>query len=517
MKLRRWQRLHSKAVAASGVSVKCEFLHSKYNIYAPASDKEGRVHHDDKCELIVLKLIPKNAGLPEFWFRSDKHGNALDVDAYINGGKWRVDEWLGEKDGYKGHHTVPNEQKFSFYADVIFNHKDIFRATVNIDKLFRQDYSVRKSMISGTWPTKKLGDIIELKYGKGISRHERDENGDVPIYGANGVLGRASKALASGEAIIIGRKGSAGELTRVAGRFWPSDVTYYVYGNEKINLDYLFHFLKSQNLTRLAVGVKPGINRNRVYELEIPLPPIEEQKKIADRLEKQFAKIDEVARLRAVNEEHTAALLPVVLCEIFSSHEWVEKELGEICKIQSGGTPSKAVREYWEGGDVPWLRSEACKDVPVNHADKFITRAGLENSSARLFKPRTTLIALVGATIGRTGFLTFESSTNQNIAGLYPNDEKQLLPEFLFLAVKNLYPAFLHIGKGKFKMANLSFVKSLKIPLPPLDEQKRIVNKLDATTKKICSLRDLQAKQSADLKALKQSILHEAFSGKMES
>src|SRR3990167_3297802 len=147
-----------------------------------------------------------------------------------------------------------------------------------------------------SWSTKKLGDVIELHYGKGIARHDRKSNGKYPIYGANGELGRTDKYFIEGEAIIVGRKGSAGEVIRVSGKFWPSDVTYYVFGNKKIDLNFLFYFFRHTNLTKFAVGVKPGINRNRVYELQIPLPPLPTQKKIVAKLEALLGKIKEAKR-----------------------------------------------------------------------------------------------------------------------------------------------------------------------------------------------------------------------------
>src|SRR6266404_5769031 len=123
-----------------------------------------------------------------------------------------------------------------------------------------------------TWPTKKLGEVIELNYGKGISVEFRKSNGKYPIFGANGEMDRTDKYLVEGEAIIIGRKGSVGELVRVSGKFWPSDVTYYVLGNKKISIDFLFYLLQSLNLKQFATGIKPGINRNRIYDVEITLP-----------------------------------------------------------------------------------------------------------------------------------------------------------------------------------------------------------------------------------------------------
>jgi len=170
-----------------------------------------------------------------------------------------------------------------------------------------------------TWHTKKLGEVIELHYGKGIPRHDRKPHGKYPIYGANGELGRTDKYLVDGEAIIVGRKGSAGEITRVSGRFWPADVTYYVFGNEKVDVDFLFYVFKRLNLKQLATGIKPGVNRNKVYKLEISLPPIEIQKKIVEKIEGLFAKIDEAKRLNAEVAEKLKALSASILDQAFKN------------------------------------------------------------------------------------------------------------------------------------------------------------------------------------------------------
>lgn len=123
------------------------------------------------------------------------------------------------------------------------------------------------------------------------------------------------------------------------------------------------------------------------------------------------------------------------------------KKLGDICEIKSGGTPSKDKAEYWQAGLIPWLKSEVCKNGVVAQAKDFITQEGFDNSSVKWLKAGSTLIALVGGTIGRTAFLTFEATTNQNIAGLYPKDTNELLPGFLFHICQGLYSDFLSLGE----------------------------------------------------------------------
>jgi type I restriction enzyme M protein len=159
-------------------------------------------------------------------------------------------------------------------------------------------------------------------------------------------------------------------------------------------------------------------------------------------------------------------------------------ELGEVCEIKSGGTPSRSESAFWNG-TIPWVGSTVCKNGYVMQAEEFITEEGFKNSSTKLFVSGTTLIALVGATIGKTGLLKFDSTTNQNVAGLYPTSLNELDPNYLFYISQCLYPKFLTLGEGKFRMANLSFVRSQKIPLPPIAIQQEIVAEIESYQKVI--------------------------------
>lgn len=188
--------------------------------------------------------------------------------------------------------------------------------------------------------------------------------------------------------------------------------------------------------------------------------------------------------------------------------EWEVVRLGEVCFVQSGGTPSKNEKNYWENGTIKWLGSSVCRNLHyVDEITDFITERGLQNSSAKIFKQGTTLIALVGATIGKVAFLNFEAATNQNIAGIYPQDEKTLNQTFLFYISLMLHKEFIRLSSDKFKMANLSFVKSLQIPLPPLAEQEKIAQILGVWDKGISVLKSLIEAKTKRKKALMQRLL----------
>ncbi|MCE7282732.1 restriction endonuclease subunit S [Campylobacter coli] len=163
---------------------------------------------------------------------------------------------------------------------------------------------------------------------------------------------------------------------------------------------------------------------------------------------------------------------------------WNKEKLNEIVSIQSGGTPDRKIKEYWNG-NINWVKSEVCQNCYVYdyQVKEKITELGLQRSSAKLLKKETTLIALVGATIGKIGFLTFESATNQNITGLYPKNLKILNTKYLYYACMGLYGRFRKLGD--FAMANSNFIKNLTIPLPPLEIQEKIVQNIELVEQQI--------------------------------
>jgi type I restriction enzyme, S subunit len=142
------------------------------------------------------------------------------------------------------------------------------------------------------WEVKKLGEVIKLEYGRPLPDDKRNPNGAYPVYGANGEKGRTNEFYYNKKTIIIGRKGSAGELNLTEEKFWPLDVTYFVtFDEKKYNLIFLYHLLSLLELPKLAKGVKPGINRNEVYSLYVQIPPLPEQQRIVTILNETFTAI----------------------------------------------------------------------------------------------------------------------------------------------------------------------------------------------------------------------------------
>lgn len=157
-------------------------------------------------------------------------------------------------------------------------------------------------------------------------------------------------------------------------------------------------------------------------------------------------------------------------------------KIGEIYKTSSGGTPLSTKQEYYLNGKIPWINSGEVKIGPISSTSNFITKEGLENSSAKLFPKNTVLIAMYGATAGQVGYLTFEASTNQAICALLPNNKVNHI--FTYEYLNTQIEMFLSIRTGVAR-ANLSQekIKNIKIPLPPKSVQEEIIKECEAINK----------------------------------
>ena len=192
---------------------------------------------------------------------------------------------------------------------------------------------------------------------------------------------------------------------------------------------------------------------------------------------------------------------------------WKWARLGDVCDTTSGGTPSRGITTYY-GGGIPWVKSGELTDGSVFHTSETITQAGLKNSSAKLFHAGTLLIALYGATVGKLGILQMEAATNQAVCAIFPSE--LVIRDFLFFYLFNCREALLEISFGGAQ-PNISqnIIRDLKIPLPPLPEQKRIVAILTDRLSTIDKARAATEAQLKAVKALPAAYLRQAFDGEL--
>ncbi|HCT8691632.1 TPA: restriction endonuclease subunit S [Escherichia coli] len=172
-------------------------------------------------------------------------------------------------------------------------------------------------------------------------------------------------------------------------------------------------------------------------------------------------------------------------------------KIEDFCSTGSGGTPSRSKPEYYEGGDIPWIKSGDLKDLKIYEANEYITAAGLENSSAKIVEKDSILIAMYGATVGRLAILGINAATNQAICNIRP-DTTIADMKYLYYFLKSKFSYFVENAVGGAQ-PNISqgLIKSLEVPLPSLDEQKRIADILDKAAG-VCQKREQAIKLADD-------------------
>ena len=260
--------------------------------------------------------------------------------------------------------------------------------------------------------------------------------------------------------------------------------------DKKVFPEYLQLFFKTNQYKKQIKKItKKSVNQasfsvNDFKEILITVPDLNIQEKIIKKI-KVLEKILENNKLKLnYLSELTKSLFTRMFGDIKSNDKnWKIYKFSEKLKISSGGTPSKANKIYWKNGTISWIGSNMCNDEIITKNDgKFITEEGLKNSSAKIYKMNTVIVALVGATIGKTGLLKFETSTNQNIAALEIKN-MDYSPEFLFFLLQNLYYKFTELGGDTFKMANLSFIKNLPLISPPIELQNKFAERVEKIEK----------------------------------
>ena len=191
---------------------------------------------------------------------------------------------------------------------------------------------------------------------------------------------------------------------------------------------------------------------------------------------------------------------------------WRYVKLSDLAEIQSGGTPSRSNSSYWNG-NIPWVKISDIKGKYITETEEFITEEGMSNSSAKMFE-RGTIIFSIFATIGKVAILDIDATTNQALVGLKNNN--QIDKTFLVYALTELSERISNLGKGVAqKNINISILKEVKIPLPPLEEQKQIAEKLDKLFAQIESIKKSTERIPELLKNFRQQILTYAVTGKL--
>ncbi|EAL8325343.1 restriction endonuclease subunit S, partial [Campylobacter coli] len=392
------------------------------------------------------------------------------------------------------------------------------------------------------WEVKKLGEIGEIVTGSTPSKSNLDFYGkDYPFFkpsdfeqgyflenaGDNlSKLGFDKARQLPPKTILVVCIGSLGKvaLTRVIGSC--NQQINAIIPHKNIIAEYIYYYCISSKFQSILFSKAPQttlaiLNKTEFSKLEIIYPKdIKEQERIVGILDESFAKIDESIKILEQDLLNLDELMQSALQKAFNPLKdnakenyklpqgWEWKNLGEIANTSSGGTPSRNKKEYWENGNIKWLKSGELNDGYIDFIEENITEEAIKNSSAKIFQKGTLLIAMYGATAGKLGILNLDSTTNQAICAFLHKDKNiKFLEKFLFYFLFFLRDKIIKDSFGGAQPnINQTYIKNLQIPLPPIKEQEQIASHLDELSSHVKNLKQNYQAQIKDLQELKNSL-----------
>ena len=191
---------------------------------------------------------------------------------------------------------------------------------------------------------------------------------------------------------------------------------------------------------------------------------------------------------------------------------WQTKQLGDICRLIGGGTPSKDKMEYY-AGDIPWATVRDMRSEVITKTECKITREAVKSSATNVI-PKGNVVIATRVGLGKVCLLGQDTAINQDLRGIVPIDPKILSVRFLFWWLTSIKDSIVAEGTGAtVQGVKLPFVRSLQAPVPPLPEQLEVVRYLEALHQKAQRLESIYQQKIDALDELKKSLLHQAFTG----
>lgn len=198
---------------------------------------------------------------------------------------------------------------------------------------------------SSTWQPVKLGKLLDFQYGKALKKNDRNNTGDYPVYGSNGIVGYHDSFLIEAPALLVGRKGAVGEIHIAEENFWPIDTTYFVKLTSQQNLKFTYYLLKHLRLEKLDRSTAiPGLNRDDAYDQEILLPPTNEQTRIVEKIEELFSELDKGVESLKTAQQQLKVYRQALLKQAFEgklTEQW-RKDAAQGCANVAGDRMSEA-------------------------------------------------------------------------------------------------------------------------------------------------------------------------------
>lgn len=306
-----------------------------------------------------------------------------------------------------------------------------------------------------------------------------------------------------------------------------------------------FHYLLRTSLyTSMFKANSTGIidSRLRLYpenfgNIPLLIPSYAEQRAIADFLDRETARVDELIakkqrQIELLQEKRAAVISHAVTKGLNpdakmkdSGIEWLGEipehwSIGAIAwigRVMNGSTPSNSKPDYWEDGSVPWVSSAEVNQGLIVNPTAYITEQALRECCIRLIPRGSVLIGMVGQgrTRGMCAILGIEACINQNVAAIIPGPKAE--SSFLQHALTHLYEPIRQYGRGGQQDAlNCELVGNIRVPIPPIEEQKAIADFLNREHERIKALSAMITNSMRALAEYRSALISAAVTGKID-
>lgn len=388
------------------------------------------------------------------------------------------------------------------------------------------------------WKVNRLKTFCTFIYGDSLANEDRVE-GDIPVYGSNGIVGYHNKAITHKPCIIIGRKGSYGKVNFSQTECFPIDTTYFIDDRlAKCDLKWLNYVLPLLELDKFSkdTGV-PGLNREDAHDKRVPVPENNIQKVIADYLDCKTTQIDDLIAkkewmIELLKEERTAIINQAVTKGLDSTVEmkdsgvewlgkvpkqWKVKKLKYVAdKVQTGITPPSENASYYDDGNIDWYTPGDFKEsVQLRNSFRKINKIAIEKGVARIFLPYSVLLIGIGATLGKVGIIEKLSSSNQQINAITFSDKfNPFFGVYYLQAITNTVVSL--SNASTLAILNQTQTKDVLVLVPPLEEQGKIVQYIQSVELERAEIVNKEQKQIDLLKEYRTALISEVVTGKID-
>jgi type I restriction enzyme S subunit len=376
------------------------------------------------------------------------------------------------------------------------------------------------------WPVKTLGEVCEVldSLRKPITKRDRT-SGDYPYYGATGIVDYVGDYIFDERLVLVGEDGAkwgAGERTAFIadGKYWVNNHAHVLRCKQGMLVDsWLANFLTMSDLNRYVSGLTvPKLNQGSLVSIEIPVPPLEEQKRIVALLDAATARVAELTACYEQARTHANNLFTSALRDALESNpDWPVKTLGEICDLISRGRPPA----YCEEGGALVLNQKCVRNGEINFGPARRTDNGQKPIPEWAYlQVGDTLINSTGAgTLGRASFvcqLDEPTTFDTHLTVVRPLTDI-CWPAYVGLVLNSRERDIVDLAGGATGQTELprEAVRSFEILVPPLEEQKRIVAQLDLMRAKTSEMVTAYDAKLVAVKNLRQSVLEAAFAGEL--